>query len=197
MTRARARLFRLLGVLAVAGLLLCLAGCREASPPGETDSGQPVDPALLAFLSRARSAHHIADGAEEQNDLGRAVEVLRGLVAGPFPGGSVQGAAPEVREVLSDTRARLADLESRRGNFDEAARDVDDGLELARETTYFRGHLFEVRGLVEERHAKALEKEEKPADATAAKKRALDAFEESMKIQAEVIKKAVPMEAGP
>ena len=84
-----------------------------------------------------------------------------------------------------------------RGNFDKAARDVDDGLELATETTYFRGHLFEVRGLVEERRAKALEKEEKTSEAQAAKKRALDAFEESMKIQAEVIKKAVPTEAGP
>ncbi len=198
MTRARVRILQLLGLIAVAtGLLLGLAACKGAPPAGDTDAGQPVDPALLAFLSRARSAHHIADGAEEQDDLARAVEVLRGLVAGPFPGGSVQGAAPEVREVLSDTRARLADLESRRGHFEQAARDVDDGLELARETTYFRGHLFEVRGLVEERHAKFLEKEEKTEEAAAAKKRALDAFEESMKIQAEVIKKAVPMEAGP
>ncbi|MCA9594143.1 MAG: hypothetical protein KC776_12555 [Myxococcales bacterium] len=190
MTRLRA-----LCLLIAVALTLALAGCsrNEDLPTGTDDAGRPVDPALLAFLSRARSAHHIADGAEEKDDLGRAVEVLRGLVAGPLPSGN----PPEVREVLSDTRARLADLESRRGNFDKAARDVDDGLELATETTYFRGHLFEVRGLVEERRAKALEKEEKTSEAQAAKKRALDAFEESMKIQAEVIKKAVPTEAGP
>ena len=78
MTRLRA-----LCLLIAVALTLALAGCsrNEDLPTGTDDAGRPVDPALLAFLSRARSAHHIADGAEEKDDLGRAVEVLRGLVA--------------------------------------------------------------------------------------------------------------------
>jgi hypothetical protein len=105
------------------------------------------------------------------------------------PGGATP--PPEAREVLADTRARLADLESRRGRFDDAAKHVDRGLEQAREVTYFRGHLFEVRGLVEERRAKQLRDKGDTAGADAAKKRALDAFEQSMDIQAEVIGSAL------
>jgi hypothetical protein len=81
----------------------------------------------------------------------------------------------------------LADLESRRGRFDEAALHVDRGLDHAREVTYFRGHLFEVRGLVEERRSKQLRERGDTAAADAAKKRALDAFEQSMEIQGQVI----------
>jgi hypothetical protein len=55
--------------------------------------------------------------------------------------------------------------------------------------TYFRGHLFEVRGLVEERNAARLERAGDAAQAAQAKARALEAFEAAMKIQAEVIGK--------
>jgi tetratricopeptide (TPR) repeat protein len=189
------RRFALLSLLLAT---LCLGGCR-GEPSGsacvDSEAGAPVDPKLLAFLSRSRSAHHLADLAEEQEDLERASSVLRDLIAGPQP--SDNGSAPEVREVLADTRARLADLESRLGRFDAAAEHVDKGLELARETTYFRGHLFEMRGLVEERRSKALRDEGQVAEADAAKKRALDAFEQSMEIQADVIQKALPADGAP
>jgi tetratricopeptide (TPR) repeat protein len=156
----------------------------------ELDSGRPVDPALLAFLSRARSAHHVADGLEEQKQLDRAVAVLEELLKGPQPAG--QPPPTEVREVLSDTRARIADLESRRGRFESAEQHLKEGLELARETTYFRGHLYEVRGLVEERRSKDLSAKGESGAAESAKQRALEAFEESMKIQEQVIKNTVP-----
>lgn len=168
-------------------VLAVASGCAEKSAPagcGDTDAA-PVDPTLLAFLSRARSAHHIADQHEEDSELEPAVSALAAVIDGPVPGGTAP--PPEAREVLADTRARLADLESRRGRFDEAAKHVERGLEQARETTYFRGHLFEVRGLVEERRAKQLRDSGDTAGADAAKKRALDAFEQSMDIQAEVI----------
>lgn len=101
---------------------------------------------------------------------------------------------PEVREVLADTRARLADLKSQLGQFQQASKDVDRGLELAEETTYFRGHLFEVRGLVEERRAKDLSDKGNTTAAEEAKRQALDAFEKSMSIQAEVIRQATDEE---
>ena len=183
-------------LLLLASAALCvgmLLGCKadaEAPAGGAGAGAQPVDPPLLAFLSRARSAHHIADEHEEAKDYDKAVDVLRQLVKGPVP--NQESPRPEVREVLADTRARLADLESQRGNFDAAAKDIEIGLELVEERTYFRGHLFEVRGLLEDRRAKALMDEGKGDEALKAKQRALSAFEASMEIQAEVINQAIP-----
>lgn len=189
------RPFRWLWLL-LAVVALLAAGCakREAARrtiecPG-LDGGKPVDPVLLAFLSRARAAHHLADEYEADKNLAGAVSALEKLVHGPVPGGA--SPPPEAREVLSDTRARLADLESRLGRFDAAAKDVDAGLKLAPETSYYEGHLFEVRGQLEERRSKALAADGKNDEAKQARDRALQAFEESMRIQAEVIKKAVP-----
>jgi tetratricopeptide (TPR) repeat protein len=167
-----------------------VAGCAQKSADscGETDAA-PVDPTLLAFLSRARSAHHLADQHEQDEQIEPAIGALRKLIEGPLPGGTTP--APEAREVLADTRARLADLTSRLGRYDEAAGHVERGLDQAREVTYFRGHLFEVRGLVEERRAASLRDKGDAAAADAAKKRALDAFEQSMEIQAQVIQGAL------
>ncbi len=196
MTSSVRRLW-LLAAVCTAVALLMLGACGMATDSGGQGSagaaGQPVDPTLLAFLSRARSAHHIADEHEESMQLDKAVGTLRELVAGPIPGGAMR---PEVREVLADTRARLADLESQRGKFDAAAKDIEAGLELVEQRTYFRGHLFEVRGLLEDRRAEALRKDGKDDAAQAAKKRALKALETSMEIQAEVISQAIPAEPG-
>lgn len=152
--------------------------------------GQPVSPALLAFLSRARSAHHSADTLEEQSPK-LAVEKLQSLVDGPIPGGNAPLA--EASEVLADTYARLADLKSQQGQFEDALKDVETGLGHAKEISYFRGHLFEVRGLAYERRAKQLEAD--GADASVAKQNALQAFETSMDIQEKVIEQNLPEQA--
>ncbi len=125
-------------------------------PAPAADSAVPVDPALLAFLSRARSAHHRADLHEDERPQ-RAAKALEELIDGPLPEGGTM--LPEVREVLADTHARLADLESRFGKYDAARQHIHRGLELAQEISYFRGHLFEVRGLVAERLAAARRRE--------------------------------------
>lgn len=152
--------------------------------------GAPVvDPTLLAFLSKARAAHHDADLAEEGGDRSKAISVLSRLVAGPVPGGAAP--PPEVAEVVADTRARLADLRSSLGDFDPAIVDVDAGLALAKENTHFRGHLFEVRGVVEERRSKALAQKGDAAGAEKARKDALAAFEKAIEIQDDVIARAL------
>ena len=69
-----------------------------------------VDPALLAFLSKARAAHHQADLAEDEKDTKRALAALAQITSGPLPGGASPPA--EVAEVIADARARLADLEA-------------------------------------------------------------------------------------
>ena len=172
---------------------LALSACKADKTPNcnELAGAAPVDPVLLAFLSSARAAHHLADEREDAKDLKGALGPLQKLVSGPVPKTKGPELAPEVREVLSDTRARMADLESQLGEFERALEDVARGLDLAREPTYFRGHLFETRGLVHERHAKAL-KATDPAAAADAEKLAVSALEEAMAIQGGVIQNGAP-----
>lgn len=176
---------------------LLLAACSKSEPSELTahpacncDAGSPVDPLLLAFLSRARAAHHVADDRESDGDLQASAEPLERLVAGPLPRSGSADLAPEVREVLADTFARLADLHSRQGAFERALEDVQQGLGHARDPNYFRGHLLETEGLVEERHAKALEKNGDRAGAAAIRKRAIELLERAMDMQSGVIERA-------
>lgn len=198
---------RALPVLALVASLLfggsSLVGCARSErdragaqqpAPAEPAGATVVDPVLLAFLSKARSAHHKADGAEAQGDTASAIAALEALTRGPRPGG--ERPLVEVREVLSDTHARLADLQSARGQFDAAIEQVQAGLDLATDVTYFRGHLFEVRGLVEERRAKALEERGETERAREARKSAIAAFDEAVRIQDQVIMNALG-DAGP
>ena len=174
-------------------LLLVACSRSEPSPVGNCpalDAGSPVDPLLLAFLSRARAAHHLADDLEGAGDLTASATPLERLVAGPLPRLSGAELGPEVREVLADTYARLADLHSRQGAFERALDDVQVGLRQVREPNYFQGHLLETAGLIEERHAKALEKAGDSAGAAASRKRAIGLLEQAMAVQSGVIEHA-------
>jgi tetratricopeptide (TPR) repeat protein len=156
--------------------------------------GEPVvDPALLAFLSKARAAHHAADLAEDAKDDERALAVLDELARGPVPGSGRP--PPEAAEVIADTRARLADLRSRQGAFDAALADVAAGLALAVAPTHFRGHLFEVKGIVKERAIEALKAKGDAPGAERARVEAIDAFNEAIEIQNRVIDGALPSAA--
>jgi tetratricopeptide (TPR) repeat protein len=187
---------RLASVIAIVALGAAIGCARSAPsrPSACTDAGVPVNPVLLAFLSRARDAHHVADEYEENKDLPSAIAQLQKVVEGPVPGSGAP--PPEAREVLADTWARLADLESRLGRFDAAEADVAKGLKLVPSVSYFRGHLFEVRGLTEQRRARAFHADKNESGAGAAKQRALDAFEESMRIQAKVIQTTIPAKSA-
>lgn len=167
----------------VAALALFVTACAQEAP------APVVDAALLAFLSKARAAHHIADIAEGANEPAKAIGSLEGLIRGPRPGGAAL--PPEAAEVLADTHARVADLRSKMGAFPAALADVDQGLGLAQSPTHFRGHLFEIQGVVLERQAKALEAAGDAPGAEQAKTRAVDAFETAIKIQDRVIDEAL------
>lgn len=175
---------------------LALGGCsRRETSDDCVEATRVVDPVLLAFLSKARSAHHVADQHEAKGDRTSALRALEGLTSEPAPSGGL----PEVDEVLADTRARTADLMSQAGRFDQADAELTQGLAHAKTPTYFRGHLFEVRGLVEERREKALRSAGRGQEADQAHERSLEAYEAAMKIQAEVIGSAVgsPAPSGP
>jgi tetratricopeptide (TPR) repeat protein len=167
---------------------LALAGCRDAGAPEGDRAGteRAVDPSLFSFLSKARAAHHLADLSLEVGDRSAAIAHLEQLVVGPRPASS-----PEIVEVLADTHARLADLRSQGGQFDAAELDIQRGLALATEPTHFRGHLFEVRGLLEERRMQSLREAGDTAAAERARKLALEAFEAAIEVQDEVIRAAL------
>ena len=171
-------------------------GCsrRDGSPswargdcPCEKADARPVDAELLAWLSKGRSLHHLADLAENDGANDRAAAALDRLVTGPIP----LGGSPEVDEVLADTYARLAELESRQGNYEKAEQRIAAGLERAAEISYFRGHLLEVRGLVLERLAKQRADEGRGAEAAEARQDAIRASLEAVRIQDEVIKRTL------
>jgi tetratricopeptide (TPR) repeat protein len=185
-----------------AGLVGCVEGVEPASDRAcDCAEEQVVDPALLAFLSKAKVAHHQADMAEEDEDPQQAIDALQKLVDGPVPGGS--NPPPEAREVLGDTLARLAELKSGLADFDRAKKDVERGLALAREITHYRGRLLEVLGVVEQRLHKQLLEDGNQELAAAAKARAIKAFGDAVEVQDEVIKRAlgdlppVPEDPGP
>jgi tetratricopeptide (TPR) repeat protein len=169
-----------------------LQGCARRDPRDDCGpSTRVVDQALLAFLSKARSAHHVADLAEAKADRSSALRALNDVVASPLP-----AASPEVDEVLADTHARIADLLSQAGRFDQAEAEITQGLDRARTATYFRGHLLEVRGLVEERREKSLRAGGRGQEADQARERSIAAYEEAMKLQAKVIGAAAPTPSG-
>jgi tetratricopeptide (TPR) repeat protein len=173
---------------AVTGLALVQCGRMAAGEPaGECAcAGTPiVDGTLLAFLSKARAAHHSADLHEEDGDLDLAAAALEPVVALPRP------AAPEALEVVADTYARLADLKSDLGDFDPALADVDAGLALAARPTHFRGHLLETEGVVLERRYRALEAMGETDAAARLKAQALEAFKSAIDVQDQVIDDAL------
>jgi tetratricopeptide (TPR) repeat protein len=189
----------LVTALAVSGCARSRPDASEASPPAGaahaqgiqpeaacTCPGAPVvDPTLLAFLSKARAAHHQADLVQEDGNLDQAAAVLEPVVALPHP------AAPEAAEVVADTYARLADLKSDAGHFDPALHDVEAGLALAQKPSHFRGHLFEMKGVVLERLYHALDASGDVAGAARAKAQAVDAFKTAIDVQDQVINDAL------
>jgi hypothetical protein len=196
--RLLSRIARWVRLSAGATLWLALAGCAktrayetsEKSCPCE--SPEAIDSALMAWLSKARTLHHLADLAESEGSTEKAEAPLEQLVTGAKPTGN----PPEMTEVLADTYARLAELRAQRGDFAQAERDLDLGLTYAPGKTYFRGHLLEVRGLVYQKQSQALEKAGHLAEAQQARGEASRASLEAVRLQDEVIKSSLG-DAGP
>ena len=194
---------RSLVALALGALLLALSIAFGVAPAcsrhdgGDTD-GTPVDTEIMAFLSEARALHHEANMKEESGDLAGAVGAMERLVGArrPHPERTGAAAPPEVEEVLADAYARLAELRLRKGELDPAAGAVKSGLEHVAEATYFRGHLVEVQGLVEEARAAQLADAGNAAEAAKAREHAIQLLEEVVKIQDQVIQRSLGKDGG-
>lgn len=172
---------------AVLGVTLAAVACDRHSTGSTGEDAPVVDMELMAFLSEARALHHQANLREEAGDLAGAASAMQRLVTAKPP----RAKAPEVEEVLADAYARLAELELKQNHLDPAQRAIESGLAHAPEPTYFRGHLVEVQGLVEESRSQALADAGKPEEAAKSREKAIQLLEEVVKIQDQVIQKSL------
>lgn len=181
---------RLMGV-AVALAVACaltngVAACTEKTK-NPCNEETVVDTEVMAFLSKARAHHHEATVQEESGKPEDAINTLSRLVSErrPHEGSRV----PEVEEVLADTYARMAELELTRGTLDAAKTATAQGLTHAADPSYFRGHLLEVQGLVEEARSKKFQAAGNLEGAVKARESAIKLLEEAISIQDHVIAK--------
>jgi tetratricopeptide (TPR) repeat protein len=179
-------------------LLAALAcGCQQHSNVTCDDGMQGagiVDTDVMAFLSKARAAHHEANVKEQQGKLAEAIAPLEQLVKSPLPRPGTP--VPEVEEVLADTYARLADLKLQLGDIDGAEKDIDAGLAHASEPSYYRGHLLEVQGIAEEQRAARLADAGNAVEAQSARSHAITLLRQAVEIQDQVIKNMTARDGG-
>jgi tetratricopeptide (TPR) repeat protein len=185
MTRVR----DLSAILAVAIALASAPGCARGRANADQDAAPAVDVELVAFLSEARALHHQANLKEDSNDLPGAIAAIQRLVTARRPHDGKP--APEIEEVLADAYARLAELQLRQGALDAAAASLREGLTHAPGPTYFRGHLVEIQGLVEEARAASLADAGQPEEAARARARAIELLEDVVRIQDQVIQRSL------
>jgi tetratricopeptide (TPR) repeat protein len=179
-------------------LLLCLAsgplpGCARGSISAEAraqaDGGLAIDTDVMAYLSEARALHHAANLKEDASDLPGAIATLEHLVHARKPHETER--VPEIEEVLADTYARMAELRLRQKDVSGAEADARAGLEHAPDPTYFRGHLLEVSGVVEEAKAASFADAGQTDQASAARKRALDLLGQAVRVQDQVVTRSL------
>ncbi len=185
MSLLKNKVFIVLSALAVAaGVALACEEVKQHEGAGSvTTPDDAVDMELMAYLSRARALHHEANLKEEMGDKKGAVDAMERLTSQPFS----RAVTPEVDEVLSDAFARRAELELGMGDLDSASLSVERGLTHTKEPTYFRGHLVEVSGLLDEARAHALTDAGKPDLAKRAQEKALAELEQAIDIQNHVL----------
>lgn len=186
-------------LLALALLALALTiGAVTAWPScarHEGDDGPAaVDLDLMAFLSAARALHHEANLEEEGNQLPKAIDAMNRLVALKVPHADKK--TPEVEEVLADAYARLAELHLKNGDLDAASAAVEKGLSHVEGVTYFKGHLVEVKGLVEEARAARWADAGNAAEAAKSREKAIQLLEEVVRIQDQVIRSSIGKDAS-
>lgn len=172
-----------ISILALNIGLGCKTPNRHAS---SSETTTLIDEPLLAYLSTVRSLHHQADLAEDTQDFQSAIQALEQILTKPRP-----RSANEINEVLADTYSRLGDLRSRIGLFEAAHRDVDQGLRFTSAHTYFSGHLFEIRGLIDERFSKKLMEQGRSDEAAHVRQRAMKAYEQAVAEQDSVIQRHI------
>jgi hypothetical protein len=82
------------------------------------------------------------------------------------------------------------------GDLDAAAAAVEKGLSHVEGITYFKGHLVEVKGLVEEARAARYADAGNAAEAAKSREKAIQLLEEVVRIQDQVIRSSLGKDAS-
>ncbi len=170
-------------------LIFLLIAKKDVGPRPGPELTPVVDIEVMAFLSEARALHHETNIKEDHGDLSGAISVMNRLVLAKRPHLGKQ--LPEIDEVLADAWARVAELQLKKRDLEEAGKAVQQGLAYAPEPTYFRGHLLEVHGIVEEARAADFADAGKKDEAEKARARAIGLLHEAVQVQEQVIGKAL------
>jgi len=191
---SRARLLLATAAALALGTAAFAAAAPSCTRHPSDDGTVAVDTEIMAFLSEARALHHEANLKQQKSDHAGAIHAMERLVSAQRPHPARK--TPEVEEVLADAYARLAELRLERGELAEAAAAVTKGLEHVEGATYFKGHLVEVQGLVEEARAAQLADAGRAAEAEKTREHAIELLEEVVRIQDDVIKRSLASDAG-
>lgn len=177
------------GLVALAAALATLActgdGDRDAERKEsiripEADEAQEIDERLMVPLLQAKNFHRKARVYMTDGNLEQATVAVRQIFALEFPAG-----APEREDVRLDAYALLAKLLVAAGKVDDAMTTVDQGIAEATRDSFFLANLHTVRGEIWQARAALLEddgSDQALADARAAKRAAIEAFDRSNQI---------------
>lgn len=198
--RGAAALALLLAVVAGLGVMPACSDDRDATPQRsvtalpDPDDGALLGEELMIALSLAKNYHHKADVLAQEARHDEAAEALRQILAISFPAG-----APEAVDVRLDARARLGKLLASQGRADEALAVIEQGLAEQPQRSFFLANLYTVKGEVHEAQAAALDQagtEESKAAARDARRAAITAFDESIRIN-RALQEALLQEGAP
>jgi hypothetical protein len=175
-------------VLALASCWSCSERDNASSPPS-THLAEPSDAIgqdLMLALSQAKNYHHKAKIEMSDGRTDDAIASVRAILSLRFPTN-----APEAEDVRDDARALLAKLLLGKGELDEAARVVQEGIAASGRDSFFVANLYTVAGEIHEARAKQLDAGDGDAKQRAIAERhaAIEAFDKSNQIDAALQKK--------
>jgi hypothetical protein len=174
MTTARWLLAAALACAATATSVACTQD-RQERVTRLPDPDDAVSEELMVALAQAKNFHHKAKVHLGDGNVGEAITAVRQILSVPFPAGAAEG-----EDVRIDARALLAKLLVGKGDLDEALRVTQEGLAAASRPSFFVANLWTVTGEIHEARAVMLEAD--PAAATKARRAAIRAYDESIRI---------------
>lgn len=173
-------------LLALAALASCDGHDGERSvtrvaEAADVSGDTRIDQQLMVALAQAKNFHHRAKVYMSDGNVPQAMESVRAILSLRFPPG-----AAETEDVRADARALLAKLMIGRGELDEAARVVDEGLAAASRESFFVANLYTVKGEIHEAQAAAAVAANEAGQAATHRREAIRAFSRSIEINSAI-----------
>lgn len=172
-------------LLAASVLSVTAAGCSRAPQRGE--HAPRIDRPMMACLGALRAYHRQADVHLASGDPRAAIASIERILALRC----IDRPNPEIQEAVLDAYGRLARLHLKLGETREAAKRVREGLHRGGPPSFFRANLLMVQGDVLDAQAQALDKAGTPGDAKSLRRRAIDAFERSARMNKRLLEELV------